>query len=282
MDSPSGVFSTVLPPFLVMADSHETYDLHDTLLAKQDVLVAKLKGLKKVIKHKGGQGDVGEAEWRKVIDDFLPRRYCVYGQVEVIDHTGRVSEQQDLVVCDRHFCPLFFEEAGITKIPAESVYAVFEVKPALDKGVIEYAMKKAASVRSLERTNLGITDKGEPKPPREPFEIVAGILAVESGWKEPFGARFEKALEYEDEDENYRLHLGCALRHGAFEVIYDDKAGTRSIESASEGGLMFLLMRLFARLQVIGSPMAIDLRAYSRPLEVAPEEISAPDEDENE
>ena len=263
-----------------MTDSHKTYDLHEALLLKQDVLVAKLKGLKKVLKHKGGQGDVGEAEWMAVLEDFLPRRYCVYGKVEVIDHTGRTSEQQDLVVCDRHFCPLFFEEAGITKIPVESVYAVFEVKPALDKGVIKYAMKKAASVRSLERTNVGITDRGEPKPPREPFEIVAGVLAVESDWKEPFGPKLEQALEYED--ENYRLHLGCALRHGAFEVIYDDKAGTSSIEPASEGALMFLLMRLFARLQVIGSPMAIDLRAYSRPLEVTPAEISAQDGGEKE
>jgi hypothetical protein len=36
---------------------------------------------------------------------------------------------------------------------------------------------------------------------------------------------------------------------------------------------MFLLMHLFARLQVIGSPMAIDLRAYSEPLAVAPDFI---------
>ena len=67
------------------------------------------------------------------------------------------------------------------------------------------------------------------------------------------------------------------MRHGAFEVLYDDQAGTHSIEGASEGALMFLLMRLFAKLQVIGSPMAIDLRAYSEPLEVNPEEITADD-----
>jgi hypothetical protein len=33
-------------------------------------------------------------------------------------------------------------------------------------------------------------------------------------------------------------------------------------------------MRLFARLQVIGSPMAIDLHAYTQPLEVAPDSIT--------
>jgi hypothetical protein len=255
-----------------------TFDLHNTLLRKEAMLVASLDGLKQVIQHKGGRGSVGEGEWQKVIADFLPSRYCVAGNTEVIDYTGKATEQQDIVIYDRHFCPLFFEESGITKVPAESVFAVFEVKPALDKGVIEYAMEKAASVRRLERTNVEITDRGERKPPREPFEIVAGVLALGSDWNPPFGEKFEEALKYDD--PACRLQLGCALRHGAFEVLYDDKAGTRSIEGASEGALMFLLMRLFAKLQVIGSPMAIDLRAYSRSLEVAPEDITAAEDEE--
>jgi hypothetical protein len=260
-----------------MAGEPQTYDLHDTLLRKEEMLVASLAGLKKVIKHRGGRGAVGEAEWRKVIEEFLPDRYCVAGNAEVIDHTGQTTEQQDIVIYDRHFCPLFFEEGGITRVPAESVYAVFEVKPELSKETIGYAMDKAASVRRLERTNVEITDRGERKPPRKEFEIVAGILALDSGWKPPFGEKFEEALKYED--KNCRLQLGCALRHGAFEVLYDDEAASSSIQAASEGALMFLLMHLFARLQTIGSPMAIDLRAYSRPLAVAPEDIEADGEE---
>jgi hypothetical protein len=252
-------------------EAPQTFNLHDTLLRRQNVLVASLDGLRSIVQHKGGRGDVTEEEWRKVIDDFLPRRYCVSGKAEVIDHTGRVSQQIDIVVHDRHFCPLFFEEGGVAQIPAESVYAVLEVKPALDKGIIEYAMEKAASVRKLERTNVSITDRGEPKPPRKPFEIVAGVLALDSDWSPPFGDAFERALEYDHAD--HRLNLGCALRHGAFDVVYDDR-GTAAIEGASEGALMFLLMRLFARLQVIGSPMAIDLHAYTQPLEVAPDSIT--------
>jgi hypothetical protein len=248
------------------------FNLHDTLLRKQDMLVASLGGLRSVINHKGGRGDVAESEWRKVIHEFLPNRYCVSGKTEVIDHTGQVSQQVDIVIHDRHFCPLFFDEGEITKIPVESVYAVFEVKPALDKGVIEYAMEKAASVRALERTNTFITDRGEAQAPRPPFEIIAGVLALESDWSPPFGDAFDRALAYEDRDQ--RLHIGCALRHGAFEVRYDDEARISHIEAASEGALVFLLMRLFARLQVIGSPMAIDLRAYSQPLEVDAESIA--------
>jgi hypothetical protein len=258
-------------------EDEREFDLHDTLLRKEDVLVASLGGLRQALKHKGGRGDAREGEWRQVIDDFLPRRHCVAGKTEVIDHLGNTSQQQDLVIFDRHFCPLFFEEHRLTRVPAESVFAVFEVKPALDKGVIESAREKAASVRALERTNVEITDRGERKPPREPFEIVAGVLSLYSEWNPPFGEPFEKALEYDD--VNHRLQLGCALQHAAFEVLYDDKAGTSEIEAASEGALMFFLLRLFARLQLIGSPMAIDLRAYSRTLEVAPEEIVAHEED---
>jgi hypothetical protein len=254
-----------------MPGDDQTYDLHATLLRKEAMLVASLAGLKEVIQHKGGRGTVGESEWRDVIHEFLPTRYRVAGNTEVIDHTGQTTEQQDIVIYDQHFCPLFFDEGGITKVPAESVYAVFEVKPALDKGVIEYAMEKAASVRRLERTNVEITDRGQRKPPREPFEIVAGVLALDSDWNPPFGDPLENALAYTDKD--HRLQLGCALRHGAFEVLYDDEAEASVIEAASEGALMFLLMRLFARLQVIGSPMAIDLRAYSKSLAVVPEEI---------
>lgn len=261
-----------------MTLSNDTYDLHDTLLRKQNVMVASLEGLKETIKHKGGRGDVAEAEWIAVFENFLPKRYRVAGKVEVIDYTGRTSQQQDLVVYDQHFCPLFFDEGGVTKVPAESVYAVFEIKPDLSKERIKYAMDKAMSVRVLERTNVEITDRGERKPAREPFEIVAGLLALESDWNPPFGEPFKKALSYEDVSQ--RLQLGCALTHGAFEVLYDDEAETQTIEAASEGGLMFLLMRLFARLQVIGSPMAIDLRAYSTPLAVAPEEIEGEEEEE--
>jgi uncharacterized protein DUF6602 len=97
-----------------------TYDLRSTLLRKEKMLVDSLAGLKDVLQHRGGRGSVGECEWRNAIQDFLPSRYCVTGNTEVIDHEGNTTEQQDIVIYDRHFCPLFFQEGGITKVPAES------------------------------------------------------------------------------------------------------------------------------------------------------------------
>jgi len=102
------------------------------------------------------------------------------------------------------------------------------------------------------------------KPAREPFEIVAGVLTVDSGWSPPFGESLVQALTADDPQG--RLHLGCAPRHGAFEAGYEGPRPDLEVVDA-EGAVMFFLLRLFHLLQLIGSPMGIDLREYSRSLE---------------
>ena len=181
----------------------------------------------------------------------------------MLDAHGETSDQIDVVIHDRHFCPLLFEQDGERYIPAESVYAVFEVRPELSRQVVAYAAEKARSVRRLHRTSGSLVDRGVPRPPREPFEIIAGVLAVGSSWSPAFGERLGEALVTEDAES--RLQLGCAPRDGAFEAFFGDGKPLLHASDA-EGALVFFLMRLFQRLQAIGSPMAIDLREYSRPL----------------
>ena len=43
-------------------------------------------------------------------------------------------------------------EKGAVDVPAESGYAVFEVKPLASSGEVVYAGEKVASVRALHRT----------------------------------------------------------------------------------------------------------------------------------
>jgi hypothetical protein len=69
-----------------------------------------------------------------------------------------------------------------------------------------------------------------------------------------------------ESDSVGRLQLGCAPKHGAFEAVYGNGPPTVEI-SDEEGAVLFFLLRLFNSLQAIGSPMAIDLREYSRVLE---------------
>jgi uncharacterized protein DUF6602 len=236
-------------------------DLHDILVRHEKGLIDDLEGARELWEHPTAKGDISEFDWCALIGNFLPSRYTV-SKAKVIDAHGANSDLFDVVIHDRHFCPLFFERAGQRYIPAESVFAVFEAKQEINKGVIEYAQAKAKSARDLYRTNRPIIERGEERPPREPFEIVAGVLSLASAWSPGFGDPLIKALTVED--PHCRLDLGCVAAFGAFEAFYAGD-GTPHLEtSEGEGTLMFFLLRLFHRLQAIGSPMAIDLREYSR------------------
>lgn len=247
----------------------EKVNLRDLLLAKQEILRSHLAA-SSAHWHPGAKGDVGEVNWDAALDGrhdregFLPGRYAV-SSAYVIDADGNRSDQIDLVIHDAHFCPLLFEQAGHRYIPAESVYAVFEVKPELTRQYILYAAEKAASVRSLRRTSVPIVHAGGTFKPRKPFEILGGILATRSGWSPPFGRAFEKALQ--ECDPAGRLDIGAVAEHGAFEVLYDDGKPPTVTTSEPETGLMFFLTRLYTRLQQLGTVGAVDLSAYSRPLE---------------
>lgn len=239
-------------------------DLHQLLLAKQDELIAKLAGSRAVIEHPGEKGEATELDWRPAIQSFLPERYQV-SKASVIDADGNASDVIDVVIHDRHYCPLFFEYGGSRFIPAESVYAVFEIKQDLNKGHVEYAAAKAESVRRLRRTSSQIVERGEQREPRPLFRIFAGLLTLESGWNPPLGQPLTEALAGTSEDG--RLDLGCALRNGAFEASYDEDGTVHLATSEPGAALMFFFLRLFARLQGLGTVSAIDLAEYGRALE---------------
>lgn len=239
-------------------------DLKRLLLGKEELLETKLGVTRATVEHAAEMGSASEADWCAALTEFLPTRYQV-SRAFVIDSMGTTSEQIDVVVHDRHFCPLFFESsAGARYIPIESVFAVFEAKQEMTRGHVDYAAAKIASVRRLDRTSGTIVDRGQVRAPREPFEILGGLLTLESSWAQPFGTSFRDALDSHADDRYERLDLGCAVRHGAFEVLPVD--GNVEI-GEGRGSLMFFLTRLFQRLQAIGSPMAIDLREYSRSLQ---------------
>jgi hypothetical protein len=247
----------------------EKVNLRDLLLAKQEILRSHLAA-SSAHWHPDAKGDVGEVNWEAALDGrhgregFLPGRYAV-SSAYVIDADGDRSDQIDLVIHDAHFCPLLFEQAGHRYIPAESVYAVFEVKPELTREYILYAAEKAASVRRLRRTSVPIVHAGGTFSPRQPFQILGGILATRSGWSPPFGEPFQKALH--ECIPAGRLDIGAIAEHGAFEVLYGEDNMPGVTMSEPEAGLMFFLTRLYTRLQQLGTVGAVDLSAYARPLE---------------
>lgn len=251
--------------------ANQGIDVNRLLRAQQKKLLSDQRADHEVHEHSTALGDAGEMNWAEPIRRYLPTRYVVSSKAFVIDADGgRTPQQIDLLIHDRHFCPLWFEDdAGTRYVPAESVFAAFEVKPEINKGYVEYATDKLRSVRELRRTSAPIIDKGEVKPPRDPFDIIGGILAIESGWKPMFGDPFRSAITTQAAQYETRIDLGCAIGAGAFELVPPVGDVPAHIDT-SEGDtvLMFFLLRLFGRLQAAGSPPAIDMHEYSKTLHV--------------
>jgi hypothetical protein len=248
--------------------SRQTADLKTILIEHQKTFLARLAESRSVLYHPGAKGSASEVDWSAALGEFLPKRYQV-SSAFVIDAHGAQSDQIDVVVYDRHFCPLFFERGGERLIPAESVFAVFEVRQELDRENILYAAEKVASVRKLHRTDGRIVDRGQVRDPRGAFEIIGGLLALESRWTTPFGDPLRSALA--DSPTEGRLDYGCSLRDGSFQAAYPAEGGMTLEASEPEAALMFFLLRLYRSLQAIGSPMVIDLAEYGRSLEALAE-----------
>lgn len=237
--------------------------LRELLLAQQAELVAGLDAVRGVVDHPTDLGTITEIDWCGAFRKFLPTRYSV-NKATIVDSNGDASDAIDLVVYDEIHSPLLFEKNGVLYIPAESVYAVFEIKQELSKEYIEYAGAKAASVRRLQRTSAEFNNAGDLQRPRTLSPIIAGVLATSSTWKDPLGEHLHAALAARPVEE--RLDLGCALHDGGFTVTYDGDELDLEV-SDEDAGLIFVLMRLFERLRPIGTVPAIDLHVWGKSIE---------------
>lgn len=207
------------------------------------------------ISHAGTMGSVNEDYWIEVLRSYLPNRYNVATGI-VIDSLGHRSDQIDVIVFDRHFTPTLLDQKNHRYIPAEAVYGIFECKPSIDKAYIEYAEAKALSVRRMHRTSVAISHAGGVYKPKEPFRVIAGLLAPRVSWVDGLGDSFRRNLATDDLS---MLDCGCALEHGCFD--FHDGA---LLIATEQGSLMFFLFRLLSRLQSLGTVSAIDWTAYSR------------------
>jgi len=114
-----------------------------------------------------------------VLGNYLPDRYRA-DKAFVLDSRGEISNEIDVVIYDKQYSPLLFRQDGVLYVPAESVYAVLEVKQELTRNYIKYAGKKAASVRRLHRTSASIIHLGGRSPGKRPFDILAGVVSLDS------------------------------------------------------------------------------------------------------
>jgi hypothetical protein len=249
----------------------------------QTQMVAQMKTNREFIKHAPSKGDSFEDIWIVWLRKYLPSRYCVDKAI-VIDSKGQTSDQIDLVIYDQTYTPFVFNQNSIIYIPAEGVYAVFEVKPELNKKYILYAGNKVESVRKLYRTTSSIIDRGQVRPARSLTKILGGILALESKISESTIEKHIKSLK-----DLKSIEIGCATNFKSFYVdfIKDDSILSKRVGSNAEHNELLMefyenrefdsiefsykynsLVTFFLQLsrylqQSIGTVAAIDLGAYA-------------------
>ena len=206
---------------------------------------------------------VGARGWVKhfleTLSAYLPNRYAVDSAI-VIDCNGQTSDQMDVVIYDPQYTPCLLDQHDHKYIPAEAVYAVLEVKPEINANYLNYAGKKAESVRRLHRTSIPIPHAGgKPYPPKDLFPITSGLIAADVSWKDDFGKSFMKQLAA----LKGQRQLDCVLAVGtaSFDVF---ETKPRIVEG--KNALVFFLFRLLQKLQSLGTVPAIDWNAYASQL----------------
>ena len=239
----------------------------------QQAMEVELGVNREFIMHPGSKGDAMENSWIELFRRYLPNRYSV-DKAMVIDNEGNVSDQIDIVVYDNFYTPFVFRQNGFTYIPAEGVYAVFEVKPELNDH-IEYAGDKIASVRRLKRTTVDMISSGKSFPARNLTKIIGGILANTTTYRKETLENHLKGLS-----GIKTIDMGCAEDKFAFKVEYDnegeldktnesmstvyDERRFREVNySETENSLVFIVMQLSQYIQQkIGTVAALDYNKY--------------------
>jgi hypothetical protein len=222
-------------------------------------LEGSLRANRDAVTHPGARGEASEEDWLRVLKDHLPQRYQA-DRAFVIDSRGESSDQIDIVIYDRQYSPLIYNQANQRYIPAESVYGVFEVKQDLSREHVLYAGQKAASVRQLHRTSVAISHVEGVARPRTLPRIVSGIVTYQSAWTPAFGDPLTNALRELTAEQ--QIDLGCALLHGAFEVRYPTPGDAALTVVEGPRSLVQFLMRLLKQLQTLATAPALDYDAY--------------------
>ena len=261
-----------------LLEYNKMIDLKDLFHGLQNQMLASLNVNREFIEHPGSKGDATEQHWIEFLRTYLPDRYKVDKAI-VIDSMGNVSEQMDVVIYDAIYTPFIFKQDNFMYIPAESVYAVFEVKQDVE-GHIEYAAKKVESVRKLKRTSISMVSSGKTTPARALTKIIGGILTTTSSYRgnDTVIKQLEKLKGLQT------LDLGCFCDAGSFYIDYKEtvpeyidpiKDNRKYIEKVYESrevneiefsnknvSLFTFFLQLVSYLKSIGTVPAIDINAY--------------------
>src|SRR5215469_2344855 len=102
----------------VLSPGENRLNLRNIFLRLQQQMIATLQAEREIIQHSGTKGASTELRWLKMMQSYLPRRYCV-DRAFVLDCDGSLSEQIDTVIYDRQYSPFLFNQDEAKYVPAE-------------------------------------------------------------------------------------------------------------------------------------------------------------------
>lgn len=234
--------------------------LRAAFATEQECLVPKLKSSSRII-HAGDRGEVNEQHFIDFLRKYLPNRYTVEKAI-VIDSNGGVSHSIDIVVFDRQYTPTLLDNDKHRYVPAEAVYAVFECKPKIDRGNLNYAADKAASVRKLHRTSVDIFTATGKIPAKAHVPIISGILAIDVDWVGGLSSGAFRTAHAELTGGR-SLDCGFAATGQCFDVF--DGPDSYSF-GPPDNALAYFAFRLLSKLQSMATVPAVDWMAYANRL----------------
>ncbi len=109
---------------------------------------AELEAVRYAITHAGVKGTINEDVVKKFLRNYLAENLAIESGF-LIDSSGGVSKQLDIIIFDKNKTPSFFMATGIRVIPIECAYAVIEVKTNLNGQALLECIENMKSVKSL-------------------------------------------------------------------------------------------------------------------------------------
>jgi hypothetical protein len=247
------------------ATSGKAY-LRERLLDVEATFVRELKNRQKAITHAGSLGDATEDAWIALLKNYLPARYCV-AKAFAVDHRGNTTDQLDCLIYDAHFTPALFGKDQHLYVPAEAVYATFEVKQTVDATHLRQAADKVSSLRKLKRTSAPLSNVNGVSKPKLLFDIMGGVLAMKVAWKSQLGNSFQKQFAQYTGDRQLNLILTA-------ESGICDQMELKAVPEilSGPGALIRGLFRLLRALRAQATVAAVEWEKYEAVLDVTVEE----------
>jgi hypothetical protein len=224
--------------------------------------------------HHGEKGAAREEVVRAFLSEYLPKRFSV-SHGFIVDASGDVSRQMDVVIYDQLACPVFHVTPSQRLIPAEGVSGVVSVKSALTRSELHEAANNLSSVATLNRLASGRPEAmigGVPVGEHEAHQsgraepIFTSVFAFDSA---SLGSVAENLHELNrDVPPELRIQLICVLNRGivtyaetgVLEPTYSASAQVALVENTE---LALPLFYAFLANQVMRKvPLSISLRAY--------------------